>query len=318
MPPPPPSLPCPPPSIVVCRKNFSFFGHLFFLVEMKTFRIGGVPEHYNAPFHTALSVFEDPEYEYEWVNYPSGTGALLESVLCGELDSAVVLAEGAVSRIINKGDVEIVGTFVSSPLVWGVHVSLNSHFTSVSDISKNDSPNPVRIGISRFGSGSHIMAEIMMEQHEKTYVVINTMSGAAEAMQAGLIDVFLWDIPTAACHSNVWKCVGTVCGEWPAFVFVQAKQATHSPDILIRLMTQVRNHAILLKEEEEFAIQFLCDKFRITQNQSAQFLKSVAWTSSPSVSRSALQRVMHALSQAKVIPAKVSAESLAVHCSFLS
>jgi hypothetical protein len=56
----------------------------------------------------------------------------------------------------------------------------------------------VTFGISRFGSGSHLMALLYAKtlgdlRSEPLFKVVNTMQGAREAMLNKEIDVFLWD-----------------------------------------------------------------------------------------------------------------------------
>lgn len=263
-------------------------------------RIGGVPEHYNAPWQTALQAFEDPEYAFTWENVPQGTGAMLEALLGGKLDVALVLTEGAVARAVNKGDIKIIGTFVSTPLHWGIHTSGSAK--NISELNLSESV----FGISRYGSGSHIMAMILAKQHNVTapnFKVVDTMAGAADAMKKGDIDLFLWDIATADLYAreNVWKCIGTVSGDWPAFVLATSSSDVSLRSAIYRCLNQVRNHAILLKEEQEFAVFFLCDKYKLTQEQAADFLESVSWTAAPDISGSALGRVQLALHEAGVI-----------------
>ncbi len=42
-------------------------------------------------------VFRSKGIIYEWIDYPGGTGAMVEALRNGELDVAIMLTEGAVS-----------------------------------------------------------------------------------------------------------------------------------------------------------------------------------------------------------------------------
>lgn len=277
-------------------------------------KIGGVPEHYNAPFHTALAAYADPEnFEFAWTDFPSGTGAMIDALSAGEIDLAVLLTEGIVKRIIEKNDMRIVGTFTNNPLPWGVHVRAGA-FGDLIDFNKK--VGELVFGISRLGSGSHLMALV----HAKSigvaapqFRVVNTMAGAAEAMTKGEIDAFLWDVTTADVHAKagVWKCIGTLAGSWPAFVFaVRADASTSALHAMVRFLHQVRHHGMILKDEPEFTTSFLQERYRISAEQATQFLASVSWNSSPTVSQAALERAAAALTEAAIVSGSQPVEEM--------
>ena len=55
-----------------------------------------------------------------------GTGQMCKQLESGELDVALMLTEGTTQHIAKGGNIRIVGTYVASPLVWGIHVAANS------------------------------------------------------------------------------------------------------------------------------------------------------------------------------------------------
>ena len=76
-----------------------------------------------------------------------------------EIDVALVLTEGIVADIAkNNNPSKLIKFFVSSPLIWGVHVPAQS---SLQDIA---SLQPETFAISRRGSGSQLMAIVMADQ----------------------------------------------------------------------------------------------------------------------------------------------------------
>lgn len=54
-------------------------------------RVGGVPEHFNTPWHTAIAGgrFEEVGLRVEWVEFPGGTGAMNSALRADEIDVAV-------------------------------------------------------------------------------------------------------------------------------------------------------------------------------------------------------------------------------------
>lgn len=55
---------------------------------MKNIRIGGVPEHFNLPWHLALEegLFLKAGVSVEWIDFPEGTGAMNKALRAKEID----------------------------------------------------------------------------------------------------------------------------------------------------------------------------------------------------------------------------------------
>jgi cyclopropane fatty-acyl-phospholipid synthase-like methyltransferase len=248
-------------------------------------KIGGVPEHYNAPFRKSLN--NGSSSLFSWQDFPSGTGALLEALEAKEIDLAIVLTEGAVRHAITKKSIQILGKFVANPLPWGVHVRDIDSMTALNDRLAGIGPS-VKFGISRYGSGSHLMAVVHAKKfaHNDSsfeFVVVNTMAGASEAMKKGEIDVFLWDIPTASKYTRegVWKVIGTVTADWPAFVFVIRKDPIGLfMDHIARIMKSVFANAASLMDSPDASVKYLCDEYKLLEPQAREFLSTIKWTKS--------------------------------------
>lgn len=183
--------------------------------------IGGVPEHFNYPWHITL---KSKEYELHniglnWKDFPGGTGAMAKALRTGEIDIAIVLTEGIIKDIINGNPSKIVQVFVKSPLVWGIHVAQNSSFKSVDDLQG------ATAAISRFGSGSHLMAIINAYNRgwdikRLKFKVVKDLQGGVEALTKGEADYFMWEHFTTKPYvdNNIFKWVGDCPTPWPCFV----------------------------------------------------------------------------------------------------
>ena len=53
---------------------------------MINIRIGGVPEHFNLPWHDVIADARD--YASTWRDYPGGSGAMIDALASDELDVA--------------------------------------------------------------------------------------------------------------------------------------------------------------------------------------------------------------------------------------
>ena len=160
---------------------------------MKNFLIGGVPEHFNLPWYIALrdKEFQKRGINLRWKDYPGGTGEMAQALREKEIDMAVILTEGIVRDIINGNPCKIVQVFVKSPLLWGIHVANASEYEEVSDLRGTDA------AISRYGSGSHLMAFVNAENHnwdlknDLKFKVIQDLDGALEGLPKGDGDYFM-------------------------------------------------------------------------------------------------------------------------------
>src|SRR5690606_27747475 len=117
-----------------------------------------------------------------WHDYPGGTGAMSKALRKGDIDIAVILTEGIIKDIIEGNPSKIVQTFVETPLIWGIHVGANSPHQSLNDIKGT------KAAISRYGSGSHLMAYINAQNNnwdttkDLHFEVVKNLEGAVEAL----------------------------------------------------------------------------------------------------------------------------------------
>ncbi|OUS00944.1 ABC transporter substrate-binding protein [Flavobacteriales bacterium 33_180_T64] len=189
---------------------------------MKRINIGGVPEHFNLAWYLTL---KNGEYKEEginlrWKDYFGGTGAMNKALRDGEIDMAVILTEGIIKDIIDGNPSKIVQTFVQSPLIWGIHVANDSKYKTIEDIKGT------KAAISRYGSGSHLMAYINAENNnwnldnDLNFEVIKNLDGAVKGLTNGVADYFMWEKFTTKpiVDDGVFRHIGNCPTPWPCFV----------------------------------------------------------------------------------------------------
>jgi len=189
---------------------------------LKRINIGGVPEHFNLAWYLTL---KNGEYKEEginlrWKDYFGGTGAMNKALRDGEIDMAVILTEGIIKDIIDGNPSKIVQTFVQSPLIWGIHVANDSKYKTIEDIKGT------KAAISRYGSGSHLMAYINAENNnwnldnDLNFEVIKNLDGAVKGLTNGVADYFMWEKFTTKpiVDDGVFRHIGNCPTPWPCFV----------------------------------------------------------------------------------------------------
>jgi ABC-type nitrate/sulfonate/bicarbonate transport system substrate-binding protein len=237
---------------------------------------------------------------------------MLEALEKRELDLAILLTEGIAKHAICTGLTRIIGTFVDAPLPWGVHVSPNKAIGPMADLNANI--ENLTFGISRFGSGSHLMAIVhacSLGKRSPQFKVVNTMAGARDAMVAGEIDVFLWDVTTADVHARegAWKCIGTVSGDWPAFVFAVRSDVDETTLSKIRLfMAALESECSYMKSHQSDSVEYLQNKYSISPKQATEFISTIQWNARPEFSAQALETVTKSLAAAGIIPDSASGD----------
>ncbi len=188
---------------------------------MTTIKIGGVPEHFNLPWHLVIEGdrFLKKNIQLEWKDYPGGTGAMCEALRKQEIDMAIILSEGIIKDIIAGNPSKIVQTYIQTPLIWGIHVGANSKYESISDLENK------KAAISRYGSGSHLMSFINAKNQgwdtsKLHFEVVKNLDGAVEALTNGTADYFMWEHFTTKpiVDNGIFRRVADCPTPWPCFV----------------------------------------------------------------------------------------------------
>lgn len=212
---------------------------------MKNFKIGGVPEHFNYPWYLALKEkrFLEQGINLRWVDYHGGTGQMNTALREKEIDLAVILTEGIVRDIVQGNDSKIVQVFVKSPLIWGIHVAENSTYQTIRDLKGTEA------AISRYGSGSHLMAFINAKnqnwniQQDLKFKVIDDLEGALNGLPKGKGDYFMWEKFTTKPYvdNGTFRRVGNCPTPWPCFVIAVRNEVLENDAEGIQTILEVIN-----------------------------------------------------------------------------
>ena len=189
---------------------------------MKTINIGGVPEHFNLAWYLTLKngEYKSNGINLRWKDYYGGTGDMCQALRNKDVDLAVILTEGIIKDIVEGNPSSIIQTFVETPLLWGIHVASHSKFHQVDELKGT------KAAISRYGSGSHLMAYINAEnnqwdiQNDLQFEVIDNLNGAIEGLTNETADYFMWEKFTTKpiVDQGVFRRIGQCPTPWPCFV----------------------------------------------------------------------------------------------------
>ncbi len=245
-------------------------------------RIAGVPEHFNLPWHLGIEEghFERVDAEAEFQIFSGGTGAMMGAVANDEVDLAIVLAEGCIQSLTSGTPAKIVKTFVASPLIWGIHTPASSEIKSVEQMQGK------RYAISRFGSGSHLMAIVDADLRgwptaDLAFVGVKNLEGARKALAANEADIFFWEKYTTNPYvdNGEFHRIGDRLTPWPAFVVcVSNKAIAERGDALARLLNQINKLCRQLSGSPENTINQISKRYTLPVDQTAEWFETLQWS----------------------------------------
>lgn len=284
------------------------------------FTIGGVPEHFNYPWYYAAEEgirLQRSAVSYTWQSFPGGTGAMCEALRKGEVDVAIMLTEGAVADIVKGNPSRIIGTYVNSPLVWGVHVSAKSPFQSEEELEGK------KIAISRYQSGSHLMSFVHAQQQgwdteALDFELVGGLEGARKALSADEAQVFLWEKFTTKpiVDRGEFRRVGECVTPWPCFVLVAREEVCEKHQAeLLELLYGIRR--VMAEMEQPQKIDYISRRFELQRTDVQEWFAQTEWHCAPTISASELDKVQQTLQALSILEERQPARSLcAPFCVF--
>ncbi|MFT4943177.1 MAG: sulfonate transport system substrate-binding protein [Candidatus Paceibacteria bacterium] len=280
---------------------------------MKKFKIGGVPEHFNLPWYLTLKnkEYQEKNINLRWQDYHSGTGEMCNALRAGEIDMAVILTEGIIRDISKGNPCKIVQVFINTPLIWGIHVSKNSDYQTISDLKGT------KAAISRYGSGSHLMAYINAENQgwnkdvALDFEVVENLEGALEGLPNGKGDYFMWEKFTTKPYvdNGPFTLIGECPTPWPCFVIaVRDEVLGRDPGAIKDILNIINSATISFKETPDIDIM-IANRYEQKLEDVQQWLALTQW-SQKQLSTKEVARVQEKLMQLDLIETKVSEENV--------
>ncbi|KGO86133.1 ABC transporter substrate-binding protein [Flavobacterium rivuli WB 3.3-2 = DSM 21788] len=280
---------------------------------MKSLKIAGVPEHFNLPWHLCIEngEFEDAGVDLQWTDVPEGTGKLCQMLRDGETDIAVILTEGIVKDIVAGNDSKIVQVYVQSPLIWGIHVGAKSDYKKLADL-KN-----VKVAISRYGSGSHLMAYVNAQNQgwdTKTlqFEIINTLDGAVEALTNGTADYFMWErfMTKPIVDKGIFRRVADCPTPWPSFVIAVRNEVLKNNADAIGTVLDIINQTTEEFKEIPSIDRTLAERYGQKVEDIAEWLDLTQW-SQKKLDKKTFDTLQNQLLSLEIIDKKIAFETVA-------
>jgi ABC-type nitrate/sulfonate/bicarbonate transport system substrate-binding protein len=275
---------------------------------MKSLKIAGVPEHFNLPWQLAIEnkKFEEVGIDLQWTDVPEGTGKLCQMLRDGSTDIAVILTEGIIKDIVNGNNSKIIQIYVESPLIWGIHVGADSKYKTLSDLENT------KVAISRFGSGSELMAYVNADQqgwdkNNLTFEVVNTIDGAVTALTNGDADYFMWEhfMTKPLVDKGIFRRVGDCPTPWPSFVIaVREDVLQENPEEIKKLLEVINKHTQSFKSIPNIDV-VLANQFNQKIEDIQKWLQLTEWSQN-NLSEEMTETIQNQLFELQIIDKKAT------------
>ncbi|SFC25823.1 ABC-type nitrate/sulfonate/bicarbonate transport system, substrate-binding protein [Algibacter lectus] len=280
---------------------------------MTKVNIGGVPEHFNLAWYLTLKEgeYKDENINLRWHDYYGGTGAMCKALRDGDIDIAVILTEGIVKDIIAGNPSKIVQTFVQTPLHWGVHVAQNSTYKTVADLKGT------KAAISRYGSGSHLMAYISAQNHnwdlekDLDFEVIKNLDGAVEGLTQGRGDYFLWEKFTTKplVDNGIFRRIDNCPSPWPCFVIAVREDFIKNNEAELKTILDIINNTTREFKDIPSIDKTIANRYEQQLDDVQEWLGITEW-SQELIDKETLNNVQKELFALNIIPEIVNYETL--------
>ncbi|KPM33386.1 ABC-type nitrate/sulfonate/bicarbonate transport system, periplasmic component [Croceitalea dokdonensis DOKDO 023] len=219
---------------------------------MKKVNIIGVPEHFNLPWHMAIEegAFANRGIDLVWKDIPEGTGRMAQMLKDGDTDLAIILTEGIVKSIHDGNAAKIVQEYIKTPLLWGIHVGFHSPYQSLEQLKDT------KAAISRFGSGSHLMAYVNAQNQQwdtekLKFEVVHHLDGAVAALTQGKADYFMWERFTTKplVDNRTFRRLADCPTPWPCFVIAATQRfLKHHQNVLHHILEVIHTYTSEFKK----------------------------------------------------------------------
>ena len=262
-------------------------------------KIVGVPEHFNFPFYLAQA---EGAIDIVWADYPGGTGAMCQALRKGEADVAILLTEGIVTDQARGNPAIVVGTYVQTPLLWGIHTGAAQPHQSVADLKGKT------FAISRPGSGSQLMVFELARQQgwamgDFSFVEVGSLAGARQALVQHEAAGFLWErfMTQPEVDAGHMRRLGELPTPWPAFSVAVRPQVWASQRAEVeKVLNKVLETALQLRANPQ-AANLIAAHYRLNTQQVTKWLDLTEWATHLAEDEPMITRVRARLKELGVV-----------------
>lgn len=267
-------------------------------------RVGGVPEHFNLAWHLAIEegAFLKNNINIDWVDVPGGTGTMCKGLKTGEFDIAIALTEGIIKDIVEGNPSKVIQFYVNSPLRWGIFVNAKNNIKTIADLPGK------KYAISRFGSGSHLMAYVNASNHhlkieKEDFVIVNTIDGARKALAEDSAQIFMWEkfMTKPYVDNGEFRMIGECNTPWPCFVIAASDKFIKENENALTVILDVINKSCSDLKLNPKAPDLVVQRYGIKKEDAEQWFKELEYAYHPEMPEAELRLILWRLKEFGII-----------------
>jgi len=163
-----------------------------------------------------------------------------------------------------------------------------------------------RDGISRYGSGVHLMAYINAENNnwnlgtDLHFKVIKNLDGAVKALTDNAADYFLWEkfTTTPIVDSGVFRRIGNCPTPWPCFVIAVRQEFIDTESESLKTILDIINNTTIDFKNIPSIDKTLANRYEQKLEDVQQWLHLTDWSQSQ-LSESTVEKVQTRIDEFK-------------------
>jgi len=247
--------------------------------------------------------FEKRGFELDWTTFTGGTGQMTKALRNGDIDACVLLTEGVIADIFRGNPSRIISIYVTTPLCWGIHTGQSNELKNYSDIFDK------KYAISRFGSGSHLMAIVDANSkgekiRKEQFSIIKDLEGALAALDNQETDVFYWEKYTTKPYVDSGKLrrIGEYLTPWPCFVIAATEEILkRDPENIIRMLRVIHDSCDRFMRESTVSIPMVSKRYDQQLPDVERWFHSTEWAIHGWISDKMISNVIYNLKLAGIM-----------------
>lgn len=277
-------------------------------------KVGGVPEHFNLPWHLCIEegLFQEVGINVIWKDFPGGTGAMTRELRHDGLDLAIVLTEGMIADIALGNKSKIISFYTTTPLIWGVHSTAYNRFEVIKDV------DPPIFAISRWGSGSHLMAYLLARQNgmnpqkDIEFKVVSNLDGARKSLGEKSSNLFMWEKFTTKpfVDSGELKRLTDFPTPWPCFVMAARDSVISANKTELKLVLEIVLRRAQKLKNSDGAVNMIAERYKLKPEDVAIWLKGTNWESEPTIDPNVIIDCAEILTNLEIIKSEIGVDEI--------
>jgi len=241
---------------------------------------------------------------------------MIEAFNNNEIDVGIGLTEAWVAGLgkrfaDEKGErpiqtYHITGKYTTSPLLWALSTGgKRTDIKSVQELKRK------KVGISRYGSGSHIMSYVLADQQgwleegkaPFEFVVCGPFAPLREAVNSGKADFFMWEHFTSKkfYDNGELKRIGEIPTPWDGW-HIAAHGVHADPRIINTLLPALEKGVEHFEKYKEEAVELISTTMDYSKEDAEEWYKTVSFPKQPgTIDEAMIKKTFDLLKKAGVL-----------------